>query len=1117
MCWFAPGSKRSVSASKLKALVCSVDPVAKEAILLPLRCAAGLCIVILFDKISTLSESAEDYGISMSPFTDSYIQQISSSGVCADILDVLQNVHCVVRSQLQLNYDIHRLEDKVGSLQHTNAFAENAVTVSTNRLENSLRFLVKCKRKVDMQKYVSYWKAYVSKRAFAEKYRKVSLMVEGLTDLIKVKQDFSGLDVTQRFLSIIELRLGALFPLDSVSATYNNADNKRLDGSTLSSIVNAARNIKGFDYSTPDSNNDIRKAILSADIVVHSNPHRASSDVITNNQSLHIGTASIIRKSTQKKSGKDFTVEETALFHQFCVIASDLYTALHNGIETEYSPGHARSLVFPMLQELLPVILQLTTAPELINANSEEMQISSHKSEVFMRDQLLPILSSWLKRITDADMVVVHLAEEGKSEIHHTSEDIRSAKAVKSNHLHDLIQSEQVTSAVGSNKITVRFSVCGDVNQDDAKCDIMVYSSSDKLAPAFTDEHKCLTEIVAYLLANTMRCNRSLLAAKESESSLQLQLNNARNRFNSLNLDFQSTDSSAASFKSRLTSMVSLQAFLDSVYSANTLEELSRLVSDVIPQIFGSSSAVLLLKSFVFNGSDANKNDSEDNITYATSNDMDQDNILHVILPSSGDENDNTSKTKTISIQKLQKIPSYFQNPSSSQSKIELNTNNNNNRNQQNRKSNNTSKLLFGSVLLFDSDSGSDNSSKGAAGSKKNRWQGLEEMLTRSLSSAIYEAATKLLRTQRMSSLVQEVTLLKHQVRNKDQLEADFESVLGIKQELEIQRDALMMDLSDTRARLTDFLNEKEKTMQALTAEITSIKANSHASEEELHHNLHLLEKEAEGLEKQLTAARISYQELNDVVTKFAFDPRNCNPDTALDWLKEMAESMQFSLVVVSQSESGELDGCSDIRGATAAVSESIRTGKTIELKSSVSKQQRNDGLRFDHASVVSSRQRSSSLKFPPATNSELEILCVPNRLLPQLALRGSIQHACFLFIRKHHPPPDVDRSGKSEGQLFSDDERNGLQCGSDLTCRVLLKSTSRFAEDDFQRLQEELEREQRSVRRLRTAVQFADKVRSTLLCPLSFVNSFSRGLQYIHHDFSLTFCCFSAHYSSCC
>jgi hypothetical protein len=308
-------------------------------------------------------------------------------------------------------------------------------------------------------------------------------------------------------------------------------------------------------------------------------------------------------------------------------------------------------------------------------------------------------------------------------------------------------------------------------------------------------------------------------------------------------------------------------------------------------------------------------------------------------------------------------------------------------------------------------------------------------------------------------------------------METDFESVLGIKQELETQRDTMMADLSDARARLTEFLHEKEKTMHALMSEISSVKAISHANEEELQSNLHSLEKVVEGLEKQLTVVRSSYQDLTNVVSKFAFDPRNSNPETALDWLKELAESMQLSIVSVSQSESGELDGCNDIRGVTAAVSEAIRTGKATELKTSVLKQQRNESFRFDHASV---RQGSSSLRVPLATSNELEILCIPNRLLPQRALRGQIQFACFLFIRKHHNQADLDHHDKSEVQLFSDDERNCLLCSTDLTCRVLLKSTAKYAEDDFQRLQEALEREQRSVSRLRTAVRFADKVRSS-------------------------------------
>jgi hypothetical protein len=176
---------------------------------------------------------------------------------------------------------------------------------------------------------------------------------------------------------------------------------------------------------------------------------------------------------------------------------------------------------------------------------------------------------------------------------------------------------------------------------------------------------------------------------------------------------------------------------------------------------------------------------------------------------------------------------------------------------------------------------------------------------------------------------------------------------------------------------------------------------------------------------------------------------------------------MKFTLVTVSILESGDLEGCDQLRGASAAVGEAITAGQVVEFTSSATRTKRKEREAFE------------------VDERDLEVLCVPNRLLSQQVGKYRSECACFLLIRPRSGEVDqysglrrmIAEEVERSKVLFSKEEKDILLCAVDLTCRAHFNASQKYSADDFRMLEADLKAERRNICKIRQALKWTEKV----------------------------------------
>lgn len=1071
-------SQHDRSTAKLKALVSSVDSSAVSAVLLPLRSAMGLCILILFDKLndvapdhnelpqfSTVTDQNTATASHYRLFSNFYIQSIQNSGVCSDLIDALHNMRTITHSEMKSIKGKAERDVNIAAWQQSHDEKVLEIQKLERRFEKLLSVIPKYSKKEILHNFLRRWKLFVSDRVVAVRNKKFSLLLEGIKELIKVKIDCKEADLLQKFFSIFEKRLGTIFPLDNVSVNYDAA----IDVNDSHDLFVGSEQ---HDLDDSYGQLSVRKSVLKGTVTFShiSQLARSRKQSVEDNQTHTIASVFVTRKSTNISSIKRFEPDEVSLFHEFCGVASDLYSALHRGVQDDFSPGHARSLVFPMLREIVPAMLPSDTD---INGKGFEAAAIQKASTT---ESLLSLLSRWLKRMTNAEIVTINLrasgigggADSAIGALHCTSEDtplgysqtldtersfrdFLSTDTISSDHNHLRILLKADDSAVAQ-------STSSEFKSSRLESDIRIHFPQNRSTP-ISDEQIGVVEVVSYLLVYSLRNNRTHQKLLSETASLRDELDKVSEKLSSAQREASLLGASDSIVKFRLSAAVSAQEFMNEIYTLESLPDLARYVSNMIPRLFGAESAVLVLKEFAFASNSSTKSPHDGSLFHgsgsSTTARVDDQEKFFVVLPLNDDDSDNSKlenlgKRKALTASKLAKIDHFFHHRTSTQSKIEL-------RNSINSKSRKRDDHLFGAILLFESDSRDRLKVEG-------RWEGLEDVIIRSISSSIYHCTQRFGFIHQIDTLTREGNKMQEVLQDKLQLESNFESLLQSESAFKKQRDDLSSQVSVLNEQLRTVVKEKESLVSSFEQEVKIWKSKYEDNEEELLRSTAALEESMQQIQDELSSQRQHHSTLMDVIRGYVLDSRCSSKDTVIDWLRDTAEYLKLSLAVVSQSETGDMDGFSGIRGAAAAVGEALRTGQIVEFSSTAAKNSNKGRLRSGVTEYLEKAARSTV---------NLDILCVPNRLVLSQSKQGAAEIVCFLFIREQ-----LGTLEQGDGEpLFSQIERDTLTCGADLACRVLLKNTVKYSVEDFNRLETHLASELKIKNNLRLSIKCAEKV----------------------------------------
>jgi hypothetical protein len=1033
----------------LKTLVHAMDPHAAYCALIPIRISSGLSVLMLFDKLTASLTDGHSTVVAargdVIPFSAAYMEALLAAKVCKDLTQAL----VIIQQQSSAYWAERDLSEEIESLGA--------------REEKLCALVANVRQRSEVAICFARWRHAATRSVDQLALSKHRTVLSAVLALVTHRFHSCPADCSASFMTVLEDQLRVLYPLDSITIIAN-------PGLALQSSVSTAVQI----------HEDAAHMSLQREISY------TVSDVGSTSKSVRRSLVTV-RVSRPVLLNRPFLPGEVEDLGIFCTIAGDVYGALTLGHSTDLADGDVRSLVFPMLRQVVPGLLSTAQAGPPAHA-------------------LLPLLVRWLKRTCAADMVLLRLnpLREGEGEILLSSEEVDDAQVDRLQgrlgNLSDLaaqlaqgtdggaVVSVDASAHSTSDSILLKLlhpSADGSVT---AIGEVKILSSTKR---QFTAEQSVVVQVVSYLLAYVLRCDAQIVQTAAREAQLLAERQQLHTALTAANQAAQVEAQSADAFKARLASILSTVMLTDKVAAVASLEDLAALVCEGIPRLVGVSSAVLVVDA--------------QHVSTGTSYQKTPVEIYRIVLPRStraSDALDTSSHAaaanSTMTLQQLQQIPAMFANPAAMQCKIDLLSP--------------ADDSLFGSILLFRKPlatsagaSASAAKEQEAAAATYALWEGLKDILRNALSTAIYQCTARITALGERDDLSRALQRSHAILQDQAHLEPDVANLLGIKADLEEQRSTLQAEVASLRTKMEQILADRKSKLGALEGEIATLKTQSASVAERSRRELSGMEATLASEREAQRVLSASKQKILELVSSYSYDHR-CEHDSILLWLREVAETAQVTLQLVGQAEGGALSGAEGIRGIASAVGEAVRSGLTVEYTTTVVgsasaagspladahlhstmalRYTRSDGRSADAMQLLNfsplpgSRspllgRRADSSPEPP---EHIAVLCVPNR---SAAARSNTEHACFVFIKAVSGP---------EG-AFSTEEKDLLNCAVNLSSRTLVQTAAQQTDKEFRRLEASLREARTAEAYLKRVIALVDSIRCQEYATFEDVNS---------------------------
>jgi hypothetical protein len=357
----------------LKTLVHAVDPHAAYCALIPIRISSGLSVLMLFDKLTASPTDGHSTVVAargdVIPFSAAYMEALLAAKVCKDLTQAL----VIIQQQSSAYWAERDLSEEIESLGV--------------REEKLCAVVATVRQRSEVATCFARWRHAAIRSVDKLALSKHRTVLSAVLALVTHRFQSRTAESSASFLAVLEDQLRVLYPLDSITVIANPGLALQSSASTSVQIYEDAAHMS-----------------LQRDISY------TVSDVGSTSKSVRRSLATV-RVSRPVLLNRPFLPGEVEDLGIFCTIAGDVYGALTLGHGTDLADGDVRSLVFPMLRQVVPGLLSTAQAGPPAHA-------------------LLPLLVRWLKRTCAADMVLLRLnpLREGEGEILLSSEEVDDAQ-----------------------------------------------------------------------------------------------------------------------------------------------------------------------------------------------------------------------------------------------------------------------------------------------------------------------------------------------------------------------------------------------------------------------------------------------------------------------------------------------------------------------------------------------------------------------------------------------------------------------------------------------------------------------------------------------------------------
>ena len=1080
----ASSSSSSSSRQSLKSLVHAVDTNASYALMIPLRTSAGLSVLVLIDPCSQRVNAKSQVGgaLDVTPFTQELTTAIAESGVPASILNILELIHRQ-------------------SISHWSGLSKSSDKMRCASRERGLcKIIARLRAKSALSSSYSQWKMVAQRSVSSRQLQLTRAMLSGLMALIMHRNrenssSSSSSDCVQSFLDAVKSVLESTFPTDSVSISTDIST--IIDSSSISSATRrvdedpARIYLRGRISLSSSSSSAVDPTSSSSSSGIRASNRRTAKSAALSDRSPTVDA--VVMLSRPKLIRDAFSKEEVAEFDGWCAMAGEVFSALERGHRIDYADGDVRSWALPLLCRLMPQL-----APATGSTDDDALQ-----------DSAMTALVLWLKRACGADMVSLRIPRPADRDLLLSSEEVDEA-AARAILQQELSHTPMLLGMMTDYPIIHASSHASDGSPESEAGMLLLrlrHSSPDadplgelKLfnshRRAFTQGQQQLAYVVAGLLTHALRSLDEKSDSRGREARLLVDAAELHRAVATMREAVASEQRTAEELKLRLSSALATMLLLEKLCEASTMQQVCSLICDGLPPLVGLGSAVLVLHPSQIHAAVADDDD-------AAAPHVD---AYRVMLPRSNRASDSLESSvhfslsgSSMSAQQLSQIPSLCDGQQQQQHqsappqrKIDLISP--------------TDGALIGAIILFPYSSSSSSSHTGPTYHPPS--------LQSSLSTALFQCCSRFRRSQELASLNGSLSEALRTLKEQEHFEGDLVTVMALKGSLEMQRDALLVEVEGLQHTVDEVTADRDSRLVAVEEELRAARSMSEHRSVELTTRLQSLSEAIATEQSRHNEVSSQKQRLMDLISGFSFDHR-CQRERVVHWLLEVAEGQQVQLQVVSQAEGGVLRGADGVRGVMAAAAEAIRTGMDVEFAvsdnssssiSSVDRKRRSlydnnnnnnnnnralDSLDYGHLLYLHSKSQQGSSDLigsskeskvnssmdDDANNMKSLVLCIPNRCITGSA---ASDHACFVFVRRSYPPHHHNQQQQGTGgdSAYPADIRELLSCAVNLTCRVLAQASPKYGEKEHTQLSNELNRIRIYEARVRQVLSLGDSLR---------------------------------------
>lgn len=671
-----------------------------------------------------------------------------------------------------------------------------------------------------------------------------------------------------------------------------------------------------------------------------------------------------------------FAAKESHRFQELCKLAGIVYSCLAIGTEKEDSGPDPM-----LLQSIVPCLLSLQTTTS--NDDSD------------MVDHIISLLLQWMQRTSHATAITCTL----KQQLLNCESDRRYTSMDETVNMDALAKEITKVSAMEviqhDDQRALRIKLFNNAANATDSVGMMelLYPSANQM-DRLSGEQLVLFNIMFYILINSCNIRNLLIAKNHSLHELQDDKRTLEQNLTAFQGSLHQRNQDIKESNQESNYLYKLLLFVINLLTTHDLHDMANAVWDELAAVLGCHSVLLALDEGYLDNHSAVLGSS-----------------FQIIWPT-GTAAGSADFPNTISLNQLCNIPQYFSNDTGKQFVIKLSIPG-------------QPDAIYGALIVF------------VNAAKEGALMQYKEVLTMLLSLLIYNNISAL-QTEHIAQANQQ-----HQVElaQMEKMRAiavtEHRDLLEKVGSLETHNNQLINTMKQATAQHAVQLEEKQSALEALEGEVSLLSKkldNHHAYTAE---RIQLLESENITVSGDYQKMQKIKNQMVNLVYSYAIDGRCSMGNSALLWLREIAESRDTVLFVIINNTIPDV--ISGIAGLYTSILEAQKNNISIVFAANRKKRSR---LHSSDGSVYNITMRSSSVMPGEHIFDNVAVLVVPRRSTEQDDV------SCFVFIKElpASSPSSVQSMDGQYGEGLEEEEKDLLEAAANLTSKLLCQQTTSAA-----------------------------------------------------------------------